>query len=52
MLSNCFTILFVREKNRVKLALAFHADAPTTLVNKMIDTPPLIALKAIKTLST
>ena len=51
MLSNFFTIPAVREKIKVKLALVIPTEAPTTLVNKMIDTPPLVALKAIKTLS-
>ena len=50
MLSNFLTILVVREKIKVKLALA-DLGAPTTLVNEIIDTPPLVALKAIKTLS-
>ena len=38
----------VREKNRVKLALAIPTGAPTILVNKIIDTPPLVALKTMK----
>ena len=36
---------------KVKLALATPTGPPTTLVNEMIDTPPLVALKTIKTLS-
>ena len=36
---------------KVKLALATPTGAPTTLVNEMIDIPPLVALKTIKTLS-
>ena len=51
MLSNLLTIPVVREKIKVKLALAIPTGAPTTLVNKIIDAPPLVALKAIKTLS-
>ena len=51
MLSNFLTIAVVREKIEVKLALAIPTGAPTTFVNEMIDTPPLVALKAIKTLS-
>ena len=51
MLSSFLTIPVVREKIKVKLALAIPIGAPTTLVNEMIDTPPLVALKAIKTLS-
>ena len=41
----------VREKIKVKLALAIPIGAPTTLVNKQIGTPPVVALKTIKTLS-
>ena len=51
MLSNFLTILVVREKIKVKLALAIPTGAPTTLVNEQIDTPPVVALKAIKILS-
>ena len=51
MLSNFLTIPVVKEKVIVKLALAILTGAPTSLVNKMIDTLPLVALKAIKTLS-
>ena len=51
MLSNCLTILVVKEKSKVKLALAIPTVAPTTLVNEQIDTPPVIALKTIKILS-
>ena len=39
-----------KEKNKVKLALTIPTAAPTTLVKEMIDTPPLVALKAIKNL--
>ena len=49
--SNFLTIPVVREKIKVKLALAIPTGAPTTLVNEVIDTPPLVALTAIKTLS-
>ena len=41
----------VREKIRVKLALAIPKGAPIILVNKIIDAPPLVALKTVKTLS-
>ena len=51
MLSNFLTILVVREKIKVKLALAIPTGAPTTLVNEQIDTPPVVALKTIKILS-
>ena len=50
MLSNFFTIPVVRVKIKVKLALAVPTGAPSILENKIIDTPPLVALKAIKTL--
>ena len=49
--SNFLTIPVVREKIKVKLALAIPTGAPTALVNEIIDTPPLVALKAIKILS-
>ena len=45
------TIAFVREKIKVKLALAIPTGAPTALVNETIDNPPVVALKTIKTLS-
>ena len=51
MLSNFLTIPVVREKIKVKLALAIPTGAPTTLINEQIDTPPIVALKTIKTLS-
>ena len=51
MLSNFLTIPVVREKIKVKLALAIPTGAPTTVVNEIIDTSPLVALKVIKTLS-
>ena len=46
--SNFLTIPVAREKIRVKLALAIPS---TILVNEIIGTPPLVALKTIKTLS-
>ena len=49
--SNFLTIPVVREKIKVKLALAIPTGAPIILVNEIIDTPPLVALKTIKTLS-
>ena len=52
LLSNFLIIPVVREKIKVKLALAIPTGAPATLVNEMIDTPPLVAPKTIKTLST
>ena len=51
LLSNFLIIPVVREKIKVKLGLAIPTGAPATLVNEMIDTPPLVAPKTIKTLS-
>ena len=45
--SNFFIISVVREKVRVKLALAISTGAPTVLVKEMIGTPPPVALKTI-----
>ena len=45
------TIPVVREKNKVRLALAIPIGAPTILINEIIDTPLLAALKTIKILS-
>ena len=42
------TIPVVREKRKVKIALAISTGAPTIVVNEIIDTPPLVALKTIK----
>ena len=49
--SNFLTIPVVREKIKVKLALAIPTGAPIILVNEIIDTPPVVALKTIKILS-
>ena len=35
---------------KVKLALAIPTGAPITLVNEIIDTPPVVTLKTIKDL--
>ena len=51
LLSKFLITPVVREKIRVKLGLANPTGAPTTLVNEMIDTPPLFAPKTIKILS-
>ena len=51
LFSNFLTIPAVREKIRVKLALAIPTGAPTILVNEIIHTPPVVALKTIKILS-
>ena len=51
MLNNFLIIPFAKEKIKVKLTLVIPTNAPTALVNEMIDTPPLVALKTIKVLS-
>ena len=50
MLSNFLTIPVVREKIKVKLAVAIPTGAPTTLADKIVQTPLLVALKTIKIL--
>ena len=45
------TVSVVREKSKVKLALAIPTGAPVTLENEIIDTPPVVALKPTKILS-
>ena len=49
--NNFFIIPVDREKIKVKLALAIPTGAPTIVVNEIIDTPPVVALKTIKILS-
>ena len=51
MLSNFLIIPVVGEKIKVKLALAILTGAPTTLADKMIQTPLLFSLKTIKIFS-
>ena len=51
MVSNFLTIPVVREKIRVKLALAIPTGTPATLVNEQLDTPRVVALKTITILS-
>ena len=51
MLSNFLIIPVVREKIKVTVALVIPTRAPATLVNEMIDTPPVVASKTIKNLS-
>ena len=51
MLKTSPIIHVVREKTKVKLALAIPIGDPTALVKEMVDTPSLFALKTIKTLS-
>ena len=50
MLSNFLIIPVVIEKIKVQLALTIPTGAPKILVNETIDTPPLVALKTIKSL--
>ena len=45
--SNFLVIPVVREKIRVKIALAISTGAPVILVNEIIDTPPLAAIKTL-----
>ena len=49
--SNVLAIPVIREKIRVKLAIAIPTGTPIILVNEIIDIPPLVVLKTIKTLS-
>ena len=49
--NNFLTIPVVREKNKVRLALAIPTGAPTILVKEIIDTPLIVALKTNKILS-
>ena len=51
MLNVFFIIPVVREKNKLRLALATPAGAPTTLSNEMMQAPLLVALKTFKILS-
>ena len=46
--NNFLVIPVVREKIKVKLALAIPTGAPTILVNGIIDTLPHVALEIIK----
>ena len=48
ILSNFLNIPAIREKNKVRLALAIPIGVPAILVNEIIDTPPLVELKTIK----
>ena len=49
--SNFLIIPVVREKIKVRLALAIPTDAPTILVKEIIDTPLRVAFKTIKIFS-
>ena len=50
-LNNFLIIPLVKEKIKVKLALAIPAGSLITVVKKVIDTPALVADKTIKILS-
>ena len=49
--NNFLTVPVVKEKIKVRLTLAIPPGAPIILVNEIIDTPLLAALKTIKILS-
>ena len=46
--NNLLVISVIREKNKVRLALAIASGAPTIVVNEITDTPQIVALKTIK----
>ena len=45
--NNLLVIPVVREKIKVKLALAIPTGAPAIVVNEIIDIPPVAALKIL-----
>ena len=49
--NNSLTIPVVKEKIKVRLALAIPTGAPIILLNEIIDTPLLVALKTTTILS-
>ena len=49
--NNFLIIPVVREKIKVKLALATPTGSPIALVNEITDTPPVVILNTIKILS-
>ena len=51
ILSNFLIIYVVKEKIKEKLALFILTGAPVIVLKEIIDTPPLVADKAIKILS-
>ena len=51
LFNNSFIIPVVKENTKVKLALAFLAETPMTLVKQIRLIPPLAADKTIKILS-
>ena len=46
-----FIVPLARQKIKVKFALPIPASAPTIVINEIIDTPPVVALKTVKILS-
>ena len=48
MFSNFLTIPVVREKIKIKIALAIPTGAPAILVNEIIDIPLVVHLKQLK----
>ena len=51
MVSSVLIIPVVKEKIRVRLALAIPTGAPITLAEEIIQAPPVAALKTIRILS-
>ena len=45
--NNFLIIPVVIEKIKIKLALTIPTDTPIVLVNEIIDSPPVVALKTI-----
>ena len=50
MFSNFLIIPVVVERIKVKLGLAIPIVTPTTIVKEIVDPPPLVTRKKIKTL--
>ena len=50
MLSNFLIFPVVTERIKVKLARAIPIGTPTTIAKEMVDAPPLVTRKKIKTL--
>ena len=48
MLGNALIITVIREKIKVKLALAISTGARTTLADEIMQTPLLVVLKTIE----
>ena len=51
MFISFLTIPVFKEKIKIRLALAIPTGAPIILINEIIDTLQLVALKSIKILS-